>query len=148
MHCNEHNKAAHAATRLGGFRLGRARFVWIGSQSRNPKEQIWFLVNKSDRNKGGGSMATFVMFGKYSQNSIKQISAKRTQKAKALIKKNGGEVKSGYALLGKVDLVLIVELPDTEKAMETAVGLSKLLGISFTTAPAVSMKKFDKLMGA
>ena len=92
-------------------------------------------------------MATFVMFGKYSQDSIKQISAKRTEKAKALIQKNGGEVKSGYALLGNVDLVLVVEMPDNEKAMKTAVQLSKMLGISFTTAPAVSMKKFDKLMG-
>jgi uncharacterized protein with GYD domain len=86
------------------------------------------------------------MFGNYSLDSIKQISEKRTEKAKELIRKNGGEIKSGYSLLGKTDLVLIVELPDSEKAMKTSVALSKLLGISFTTAPAVSMENFDKLM--
>jgi uncharacterized protein with GYD domain len=91
-------------------------------------------------------MATFVMFGEYSQDSIKDISAKRTEKAKDLIKKNGGEIKAGYALLGKVDLVLVLELPDSEQAMKTSVALSKMLGISFTTAPAVSMKRFDKMM--
>jgi uncharacterized protein with GYD domain len=86
------------------------------------------------------------MFGKYSQDSIKKISAERTEKAKALIKENGGEIKGGYALLGKVDLVLILDLPDTEQAMKTSAGLSKMLGISFTTAPAVSFERFDKLM--
>ena len=91
-------------------------------------------------------MATYIMFGKYSLDSIRQISEKRTEKANELIRKNGGEIKSGYSLLGKTDLVLIVELPDSEHAMKTSVALSKLLGISFTTAPAVSMENFDKLM--
>ena len=91
-------------------------------------------------------MATFVMFGNYALDSIKDISPKRTRKAETLIRKSGGEVVAGYALLGKTDLVLIVDLPDVEKALQTSVGLSKLLGISFTTAPAVSLKKFDKLM--
>jgi uncharacterized protein with GYD domain len=86
------------------------------------------------------------MFGKYSQDSIKKISSIRTEKTKELIRKNGGEIKSGYSLLGKIDLVLIVELPDLERAMKTSVGLSRLLGISFTTAPAVSIEDFDKLM--
>jgi uncharacterized protein with GYD domain len=91
-------------------------------------------------------MATYLMFGKYSQDSVKQISTNRTVKAKELVMKNGGELKAGYALLGKTDLVLVVELPDLGKAMKTSVGLSKLLGISFTTSPAVSTDDFDKLM--
>ena len=92
-------------------------------------------------------MTTFIMFGKYSQESIKHISAKRTEQSKELIEKNGGELKSGYALLGTTDLVLIVEFPDTAKAMKASVELSKLLGISFTTAPALSAEEFDQLMG-
>ena len=91
-------------------------------------------------------MATFIMFGEYSQDSIKHISSQRTEKSIELIKKNGGEIKSGYSLLGKTDLVLIVELPNSEQAMKTSVGLSKMLGISFITAPAVSIEDFDKLM--
>jgi uncharacterized protein with GYD domain len=92
-------------------------------------------------------MATYFMFGKYSKAAVKAISARRTDKAVALVKANGGEVKAGYALLGEIDLVLIVDLPGTGVAMKTSAALSKLLGISFSTAPALSMAEFDKLMG-
>ena len=92
-------------------------------------------------------MATYFMFGKYSLESIKAISAKRTDKTIALIKQNGGELKAGYALLGDTDVLLIVDLPNTEAAMKTSVALSKLLGISFKTVPALTMADFDKLMG-
>ena len=69
-------------------------------------------------------MATFFMFGKYSLEGMKGISAGRSTKAIALVKKHGGELKAGYALLGDVDL-----------------------GASFSTAQAVSMDEFDMLMG-
>ena len=92
-------------------------------------------------------MATFIMFGEYSQDSIKHISSQRTEKSIELIKKNGGELKSGYATLGKTDLILIVDFPGTTNAMKASVELSKLLGISFTTAPAVSVEEFDQMMG-
>ena len=91
-------------------------------------------------------MATYFMFGSYSSEAIKEISAERTDKAAALIKKYGGEFKSGYVLLGEHDLVLIVELPDIEQAIKTSVALSKLTGISFATAPAVTVEDFDKMM--
>ena len=91
-------------------------------------------------------MATFFMFGKYATESVKAISAERTRESMALIKENGGEFKAGYALLGDIDLVLIVDLPDTEHAMKTSAALSNLLGISFNTAPAVSVEDFDELM--
>ena len=91
-------------------------------------------------------MATYLMFGNYAMEAVKAISAERTQEAMALIKQNGGKFKAGYALLGDTDLVLIVDLKDTEHAMKTSVELSNLLGISFRTAPAVSVEEFDKFM--
>jgi uncharacterized protein with GYD domain len=92
-------------------------------------------------------MTTYLMFGKYSAEAAKAISSKRTAQAMDVIKKHGGEFKTGYALLGEVDLVMVVDLPDTEHAMQTSAALTKLLGISFTTAPAVMIEQFDKLMG-
>ncbi len=92
-------------------------------------------------------MATYLMFGKYSLEGIKGISAKRSDAAKALIKKHGGELKAGYAALGGVDLVLVVDLPDNARAMATSAALTKSTGIAFTTAPAVSIEEFDKLAG-
>jgi uncharacterized protein with GYD domain len=92
-------------------------------------------------------MATYVMFGKYSLDSLKAISTKRSDKAMALIKENGGEVKEAYALLGDTDLLVILDLPDMEHAMKTSLALSKLLGVSFSTMPAVSVEQLDKLVG-
>ncbi len=91
-------------------------------------------------------MATFLMFGKYSLDSLREISAERTNRALALIKKHGGEYKAGYALLGDKDLLLIVELPSSEQAMKVSIALTKLLGVAFSTTPAVSIEAFDKMM--
>ena len=91
-------------------------------------------------------MGTFFMFGRYSQESIKAISAERTEKTKALFEKYGGRLVSGYALLGDVDLVLIVEFPGKEEAIKASVALSKMLGIGFSTAPAVTVETFDTLI--
>ena len=92
-------------------------------------------------------MATYLMFGNYSIDSVKEISEKRTEKALALIEKNGGKFTAGYALLGKTDLVMVLEFADNAQAMKTSVALSRLLGISFTTAPAMSLEEFDTLTG-
>ncbi len=91
-------------------------------------------------------MATFVMFGRYTADAIKGISAKRTEKADSLIKSFGGVIKSSYALLGDRDLMLICEFPGISEAMKASVALTKLTGIGFTSAPALPVDEFDKLM--
>jgi uncharacterized protein with GYD domain len=91
-------------------------------------------------------MATFIMFGRYSAEAMKGMSAERTAKAAGLIEKFGGELKAMYALLGKTDLLGSVDFPGTEQAMQASVALSNLTGISFTTSPAVSVEEFDRLM--
>jgi uncharacterized protein with GYD domain len=91
-------------------------------------------------------MGTYLLFGNYSQDSLKKISARRTAGAAAIIKKNGGELKAGYALLGEVDLVLIADFPENAKAMKASIELTRQLGIGFRTAPAVSVEFFDSLM--
>ena len=89
---------------------------------------------------------TFFMFGKYSGEALEEISAKRTAAARDLIKQLGGSIKGMYALLGQYDLVLIVELPTMTDAMKAAVALGRETGISFCTAPAMTVAEFDKLM--
>ena len=92
-------------------------------------------------------MATFLMFGKYSAQALGQMSAERTASAVDLIKKYGGEVDAMYATLGANDLVFVVSFPGTGDAMKASVALGKMTGIAFTTAPAVTVADFDKLMG-
>ena len=91
-------------------------------------------------------MATFFMFGQYSSEALKGMSAGRTDKAVSLIKKFGGEVNSMYALLGERDLVLIVDFPEVKQAMKASVALTKMTGVSFTTSPAVAVEDFDKMI--
>jgi uncharacterized protein with GYD domain len=91
-------------------------------------------------------MATFFMFGKYSVESLKKISGKRTVAVVNLIKKFGGKVEGMYALLGETDLAFILTFPGMEQAMKASISLSKLTGISFKTYPAVTVKDFDKIM--
>ena len=90
-------------------------------------------------------MTTYFMFGKYSTEAIKGISAARTEKANKIISENGGSVKSVYALLGDNDLVLIVDLPGLEEVVKVSLALNKLTGISFTTDQALPVEQFDKL---
>lgn len=91
-------------------------------------------------------MPIFMMFGKYSPDSLKGVSAERTKKAVAAIEKNGGKVISMYAVLGEHDLVLTLDFPDTGNALAASAALNMLTGISFTTSPVVEVEQFDRLM--
>ncbi len=91
-------------------------------------------------------MATFMLFGKYSAEAFKGISAKRTEKASELIKKFNGEILSMYALMGEKDVVLIVNFPNAESVAKASIAVSKLTGISFVTSQAIPVEEFDKLV--
>jgi uncharacterized protein with GYD domain len=91
-------------------------------------------------------MPIFFMFGKYTSEAIKEISAERTHQAVSEIKKLGGEVNAMHVLLGKYDLLFCVTLPGNDEAIKASLTLRKLTGISFTTCPAVSVEAFDRLV--
>lgn len=93
------------------------------------------------------NMSSYFLFGTYSEKAIKGVSAARTKKVNDTVKKLGGKVISIYALFGEHDLVVIVELPSMEKAIQLSTSLFKLTGISFSTHPAFEVKAFDKLVG-
>lgn len=93
-------------------------------------------------------METYFMLGKYTPESLKNVSEARTTKVLSQIKKLGGRVKDVYALLGPYDLVLIVDLPDLEAAMKASLILSRLTGIGFNSSPAIKVDEFDKLATA
>lgn len=90
-------------------------------------------------------MTRCLMMGKYSPESIKDISPNRTEKAVNLIKELGGKVNSMYALLGGFDLLFIADFPKLETAMKASLALTMLTGISFSTYPTITVEEFDKL---
>lgn len=91
-------------------------------------------------------MNTFLMFGTYSATAEKRISSGRTKHANTVIKKCGGRVVAEYVMLGKPDILLIVELPGIDEVVKASVELTDLTGITFMTEPALPMAKFDKLV--
>ncbi|MGD0275195.1 MAG: GYD domain-containing protein [Syntrophales bacterium] len=91
-------------------------------------------------------MPIFMMFGKYTQDSLKNASAQRTKKAVKVIEKNGGKVISMYAMMGEHDLVFTLDFPDSEKTLSASMALNMLTGITFTTSPVVDVGKFDRLL--
>ena len=91
-------------------------------------------------------MQTFFFFGTYTEKSIKSASKRRTKVVKDLIKKMGGNLISIYGLFGEWDLVIIVELPDMNNALELSTSLFKLTDISFETHPAFEVETLDRLI--
>ena len=91
-------------------------------------------------------MTRCIMLGKYSAESIREISRDRTEKTLNFIKQLGGKVISMYALLGGYDLLFIVDFPKLETAVKASLGLSNLTGIAFTTLPSVTVEDFDKMV--
>jgi uncharacterized protein with GYD domain len=87
------------------------------------------------------------MLGKYTQEAIKGISADRTKKAVAAIEKLKGKVNAMYVLMGRYDLLINANFPDTKDAMKASIELTKMTGIGFATLPAMSVEEFDKLTG-
>ena len=93
------------------------------------------------------AMTTFIMMGRYSAESIKEISGERTTKGVQIVQQCGGKFVSAYATMGKTDVLAIVEFPGVREAMKASVALNKALGISFSTVPALYLEDFDKLVG-
>ncbi|MBP6342398.1 MAG: GYD domain-containing protein [Candidatus Omnitrophica bacterium] len=91
-------------------------------------------------------MTTYLLFGKYSSNALKNASATRTRKAEHLIGRFRGKVKAMYALIGQYDLLIVVDLPGIEEVIKVSTGLMELTGITFTSVPAISVNEFDKLI--
>jgi len=93
-------------------------------------------------------MQTFILFGKYYlADSVKNISASKTNEAHEKINAMGGKIISIYSLLGNYDLLIIAKFNDFSATMKASVELNRLMGCSFVTSPALSIKEFDDLMG-
>ena len=93
-------------------------------------------------------MASFVMLGKYSAESVQEISGKRTREASRIIKKYKGKVKSMHVLLGECDMLFLVDFPSTDNLVKASIALTKATGISFSTSVAVPVAEFDKLVAS
>lgn len=90
-------------------------------------------------------MATFVMKGRYSVDAIKAISTARTKQAQKIVDQCGGTIHAVYATMGDTDLLVIVDFPGVAEAVKASITLTKALGITFSSVPALGVEEFDKL---
>ena len=92
-------------------------------------------------------MSTFYMFGTYSAEMFRDVSAGRTKEIEAMVKEYGGKIIQMHVLIGKSkdDLVLVVAFPDEEITTCFSIALTNKLGILFVTHLTVTMEKFDKI---
>lgn len=93
------------------------------------------------------AMHTFFMFGRYSSESLRNVSIQRTREAHQVVEDLGGHIKSIYALMGEYDVVLITEFARMAEAMKATVALKRLTDISFFTTAAMPIEEFDQLVG-
>jgi len=91
-------------------------------------------------------MATFVMLGRMPVESMRESNPQQTADALALIKKNGGELKPAFAMMGKYEALLILEMPNIEQMMKTSIGFTRILGFHFITSPAFTFEEGSKFL--
>ncbi|MCA9740729.1 MAG: GYD domain-containing protein [Deferribacteres bacterium] len=91
-------------------------------------------------------MYTFIMFGKYSPDALKEVSEQRTRKVVEIAERFEGRLTAMYALLGAYDLIMIGDFPDMSKALQASIAITSETGISFSTLPAMPVAEFDQLV--
>lgn len=50
-----------------------------------------------------------------------------------------------YAALGERELLFVFDFPGIEQAAQASIALTKMMGISFSKSPALSVEQFETL---
>jgi uncharacterized protein with GYD domain len=114
-----------------------------------PSSPRGFLaVSKLRKRKGAHTMATYISLCHYTAEGIKEIreAPKRLDKAKALARKLGGEMKKLYLTMGSYDVVAIYNLPDDEAAAKFALIIGRTGAVTTTTLRAFSEGDYRRLV--
>ncbi|MGH7123925.1 MAG: GYD domain-containing protein [Stellaceae bacterium] len=93
-------------------------------------------------------MATYISLCHYTADGIKDIkqAPKRLDKAKALVRKLGGEMKKIYLTMGSYDVVAIYDLPDDEAAATFALIIGRTGAVTTTTLRAFKEADYRRLV--
>ena len=95
-------------------------------------------------------MGTYIMLANWAEAGIKSVkdSPKRLDRAKKLIKAEGGSMKAFYMTMGKYDMVAIYEAPDDEAAARFILQLGMTGTIRTTTLKAFPEADYRKILGS
>lgn len=72
-------------------------------------------------------------------------SARRYEENKKVFEEAGAKILAGYALLGRYDLLFIIEAPDNRTAMKLSMKTASRGTSAYETMPAVPIEEFFKI---
>ena len=95
-------------------------------------------------------MATYLMFVKYTQKGIENIkqSPARLDEAKKACKAVGAHLKEFYLVMGRYDIVIVLEAPDAETVAMMALSLGSKGNVTTETLRAFTEDEYRKIIGA
>jgi uncharacterized protein with GYD domain len=93
-------------------------------------------------------MATYITLLRYTQQGITTIkdSPKRVDAARKAYQALGAELKAVYLVMGRYDLVALVEAPDDTTAAKAALALGSKGNVSSETLRAFSEDEFRSIV--
>jgi uncharacterized protein with GYD domain len=93
-------------------------------------------------------MATYVMFGNYTQQGMDKLrgAPARLDTAREAMSKLGIELKQWYLLMGQYDFMYIIEAPNDEAVAKIALAMGSHGNIRTTSARAFSEQDFRQMV--
>ena len=95
-------------------------------------------------------MKTYIALLNWTQKGIHDFreSPSRVEKAKAMIREAGGEMKSFYLTMGRYDMVAVIEAPDDAAYAKFMLVLASKGGVRTETLPAFPEDEYRDIIAA
>lgn len=94
-------------------------------------------------------MSTYIVLVKFTQKGMEKImgSPKRLEAARKLGRSLGGEITAAYYTMGQYDMVVTMEAPSNEAAVEGLLETGSLGNVKTETLVAIPAEKGVEIMG-
>lgn len=95
-------------------------------------------------------MAKYISLIKYTQKGIENVkeSPSRLDAFKKLCESMGAKVEESYLTMGRYDLIVIVDAPNSEAIAKIALATASRGSVSTETLQAFPEKEYKKIIGA
>jgi uncharacterized protein with GYD domain len=95
----------------------------------------------------GDPMPTYITLLKYTQQGVAKVkdSPKRLDAGRKAFKKMGVEIKDTYLLMGRYDLLCVVEAPDDDSVAKAMLSLGSQGNVQTETMRAWNEQEFRKI---
>jgi uncharacterized protein with GYD domain len=94
-------------------------------------------------------MATYLILVKYTQKGIENIkqSPSRLDEVKKASKAFGAQIKEFFLVMGRYDIIIVLEAPDAETVAKWALSLGSKGNVSTETLRAFTEDEYRKIIG-